>query len=145
VQNEIINNSLKFKSITFIFDSFADIPNSALYQHLQNPTTPIKFAKNSNINVNIKDTPINCVKIKNSQVNFIVPGKPQYNIVIINIAIPKLGVKWINPTTSKVERELNRRCIQSTKKNINADKNECVTINKIALIQPVESPQHSII
>ena len=94
---KIINNSFEFKSIIFSFDNLIDIPNKILNQHLQNPTTPIKFAKNNNVILNKKDIPIIWEKIKNSHVNFIVPGIPQYNIHIVNIAIPKLGVICIKP------------------------------------------------
>jgi hypothetical protein len=53
------------------------MPNNTLNQHLQNPTTPTKLAKNNKTNVKTNDTPIICENIKNSQVNFIVPGIPQ--------------------------------------------------------------------
>jgi hypothetical protein len=84
---------LDVKSIMFNFESFKDIPNKILNQQRQNPVTPTKFAKKSKINVNKKETPIICEKTKNSQVNFIVPGIPQYSMHIIKIDIPKFGVR----------------------------------------------------
>ena len=58
MQVTIIKNSLEFKSIILSFDNFIDIPNKTLNQHLQNPTTPTKFAKNNNVILNKKDIPI---------------------------------------------------------------------------------------
>lgn len=144
MQKKMIYNSFEFKSITCSFESFSDIPNKTLNQHLQKPTTPIRLANINSISVNNSETPIICENIKNSQVNFIVPGIPQYKIHIRKIQIPKFGARCITPDTSSVDLELNRLCTQSTKKNIKADKNECVMVKKIALMQPVESPQHNI-
>jgi len=50
----------------------------------------------------------NEVNIKNSLVNFKVPGKPEYNTHIKMIIIPKLGVLWIIPDNSTTDLELYR-------------------------------------
>jgi hypothetical protein len=51
-----------------------------------------------------------------------VPGRPAKKTIISMIAIPRLGVKCKIPTTSTIDLVLYRRYIQSTIKNINADK-----------------------
>ena len=75
--------------------------------------------------------------------NFNVPGKPAYKTHIKIITIPNIGVIWSIPEISTTDLELNRRCKQSTIKNINADNAPCVVENKtppnIAFVSPQQN------
>ena len=115
---------------SFIFESanFVDIPNKILNQLLQKPTIPKKFTIKIKKKHKNGENWFNAEKIVISDTNFIVPGTPENIIIIIKIAIAKLGVVCITPQRLVTLRVLYLFCMQSTKKNINDDKNACVNI-----------------
>lgn len=140
----IIYISFIFKSSTFTLNFLMHIPNTELNQHLEKPIKPKTFATK---NINVVKTGLISKKpqnMKNSHVNFKVPGKPAYKIHIVIIDIPNIGVNCNIPETSTTDLELNLLCIQSTKKNINDDKNPCVIENKIPAVIALLSPQQNV-
>lgn len=139
----MIKSSLKFKSIDNLSCDFIFKPKTTLNQHLLKPIKPKKFEpKSKTIHVN-GATSRSPLYMYNSLMNFNVPGNPEYKTVMIKIDTPKLGVVCINPEISETNRDLYRFCIQSTKKNIKDDSNECVIHNIIPPKKHNVSPQRN--
>lgn len=110
------------KSNISVFLVFKFIPNKTLNQDLQKPIRPKTLAISSVKKHTEKETSIKPEKIKNSTINFNVPGNPEKKIIINIILNPRLGVCCNIPFTSIMDRDSYLLYIQSTKKNINADK-----------------------
>ena len=85
------------------FLTFKFIPNNTLNQDLQKPINPRTFATNKVIAHNVKEISIKPLNIKNSTINFNVPGNPEKKIIIKIIFNPKFGVCCKIPLTSIID------------------------------------------
>ena len=74
-------------------------PNKALNQPLLKPTRPKKFRLKMSITQSGHETEKIVLKIKNSQLNFSVPGRPPKKTTIKKIAAPKRGYRLYTPDT----------------------------------------------
>mgnify|MGYP001242675147 CR=1 FL=1 len=70
-----------------------------------------------------------------------IKASPAKNTTIRIIDTPKLGVRWRIPFISIIDRVLYRLYIQSTIKNIKADRKACVALNNIPIVIEFISPQ----
>jgi hypothetical protein len=99
----IISNSFIFKSTGKYLKVLGFIPNKQLNHNFEKPIIPKKFEHIISIKKLKLSNSIKFEKIKNSLVNFNVPGNPKKKIHIIKIQIPRLGVVWSIPDSSRTD------------------------------------------
>ena len=99
-------------------------------QFFENPINPRQFATTTKKIESTAEKSIRLLIMQNSIENFKEPGSPEKKIHMINMNIDRLGRNNDNPFICRIDLEWSLLYIQSTRKNIKAERNACVSENK---------------